>query len=110
LKRNLRRNGVRGEAWAESAETALRHLPSHEVETVIVDPPRVGLSKDVRRLLSERRPRRILSVSCDPATGARDAGELVRSGWKLARLAAVDLFPVTAQIETVALLERDGDS
>jgi tRNA/tmRNA/rRNA uracil-C5-methylase (TrmA/RlmC/RlmD family) len=106
LKRNLRRHGVRGEAWAESAEAALRHLPPCETETVIVDPPRIGLSKDARRLLAERKPPRIVAVSCDPATGARDVGELVRAGWKLERLSALDLFPVTAQVETVALLVR----
>lgn len=106
LKHNLKRGGVRGEARAERAEVTLASLPRGLAETVILDPPRVGLSKDARRALVAREPRRIVSVSCDPATGARDAGTLVRSGWHLQRLRAIDLFPTTAHVETVALLVR----
>jgi len=106
LKHNLKRNGVRGEARAERAEIALGSAPRGLAETVILDPPRVGLSKEARRALVAREPRRILSVSCDPATGARDAGVLVRAGYRLQRLRAIDLFPTTAHVETVALLVR----
>jgi tRNA/tmRNA/rRNA uracil-C5-methylase (TrmA/RlmC/RlmD family) len=106
LKHNLKRNGVRGEARAERAEITLASAPRGLGETVILDPPRVGLSKDARRALVAREPRRIVSISCDPATGARDAGVLVRAGWHLRRLRAIDLFPTTAHVETVALLVR----
>ncbi len=106
LERNLRAHGIRGEALRGSAERALRGPASSSGETVIVDPPRSGLSRDARRLLAARRPRRVVSISCDPATGARDAGELARAGYRLERLAAVDLFPVTAHVETAALLVR----
>jgi 23S rRNA (uracil1939-C5)-methyltransferase len=77
--------------------------------TVIVDPPRTGLSAEARGALLARRPSRIVSVSCDPATGARDTGALVAAGWKLERLVAVDLFPVTAHVETVSLLVRPAE-
>ena len=107
LKHNLKKNHVRGESRAQPAEVALQGEPEAEIETIIVDPPRAGLSKDVRKLLVKRRPRRIISVSCDPATAARDCASLVEAGWKLERLVAVDLFPVTAQVETVALLVRE---
>ena len=76
-------------------------------ETVVLDPPRVGLSAEVRKGLIERAPARIVSVSCDPATGARDVAALTAAGWRLERLVALDLFPVTAHVETVALLVRD---
>jgi tRNA/tmRNA/rRNA uracil-C5-methylase (TrmA/RlmC/RlmD family) len=72
---------------------------------VILDPPRIGLAKEVRAALIARRPRRIVSVSCDPATGARDVAALVQVGWELKRLVAIDMFPVTAHLETAALLE-----
>jgi tRNA/tmRNA/rRNA uracil-C5-methylase (TrmA/RlmC/RlmD family) len=108
LKRNLRRNAVPGEARGEPAVITLLNAPRAERETVILDPPRAGLDKDVRKALVGRAPGRIVSVSCDPATAARDTAVLVRAGWRLERLVAVDLFPVTAHVETVALLARDG--
>ena len=110
LKYNLRHSGVRGEARAESAHETLRTAaapaPAGAPETVIVDPPRAGLAKEVRQALIARKPGRIVSVSCDPATAARDVKALTQAGWRMDRLVAVDLFPQTAHIETVALLTR----
>jgi tRNA/tmRNA/rRNA uracil-C5-methylase (TrmA/RlmC/RlmD family) len=106
LARNLKAAGIRGEARAERADFTLAAAPRHEIETVIVDPPRTGLGKETLRSLVGRAPRRIVSVSCDAATGARDVGALVRAGWRLERLRALDLFPTTAHVETVALLRR----
>jgi tRNA/tmRNA/rRNA uracil-C5-methylase (TrmA/RlmC/RlmD family) len=110
LKRNLRRNGVRGEARAESALETLLAVPRIGPETVICDPPRAGLSKEVRRALVRRAPERIVSVSCDPSTAARDVKHLTDTGWRLNRLVAIDLFPQTAHVETVAELGRDDDA
>lgn len=76
-------------------------LPAH---LVILNPPRAGLHESVPRLLSETTADRILYVSCDPATLARDLGRL--GGYRLAGLRAFDLFPQTAHVETLALLER----
>ena len=110
LKGNLRRASVRAEVRAEPAEVTLRTAPPADPETVVLDPPRIGLSKEARLALIARRPARIVSVSCDPATGARDAAALVQAGWKLERLVAIDMFPVTAHVETVALLVRGADA
>jgi len=113
LKHNLKRHAVRGDVFAERAEATLARPaesagdPAEGPETVILDPPRVGLTREARRALVARAPRRIVAISCDPATGARDVGMLVRAGWSLERLRAVDLFPTTAHVETVALLVRD---
>ncbi len=106
LAQNLRDTGIEGEARAERAEYTLAAVPRAERETVLLDPPRIGMAKEVRRSLIVRAPRRILSVSCDPATGARDIAELVQAGWRLRRLRALDLFPTTGHVETVALLVR----
>ncbi len=76
---------------------------------MIVDPPRTGMEKVVRRALIERKPPRIIAVSCDPATGARDVAELVGAGYRLERMAALDLFPVTAHVETVSVLRPAND-
>lgn len=106
LRRNLERARVSGESRAEEAQVTLRKAERGDMETVILDPPRTGMEKVARQALLERRPGRIIAVSCDPATGARDLAILVAGGYKLARLVALDLFPVTSHVETAALLER----
>ena len=90
----------------QSVETYLavdRPLTSH---TTIVDPPRTGLSKEAIRGLLMWKPQQIVYVSCDAATFARDARGLVAAGYKLRGVRAFDLFPNTAHVETVAVLER----
>jgi len=72
----------------------------------LVDPPRAGLGKDGTAALIKRAPRQILFMSCDPATLARDAAACVAAGYELTRLRVLDMFPQTAHIETLALLER----
>ena len=76
--------------------------------TVIVDPPRTGLSKAALAGLLRLQAARIVYVSCDPATLARDARGLLdgEPGYTLSSVQALDLFPNTAHIETVALFER----
>lgn len=109
LGQNLEAAGIEAQARAERAEFTLAAVPRAERETVVVDPPRVGMAKEARRGLIGRAPRRIVAVSCDPATGARDIAELVQAGWRLERLRALDLFPTTGHVETVALLLRGAD-
>jgi 23S rRNA (uracil1939-C5)-methyltransferase len=72
---------------------------------VLVDPPRTGLGEAVVRELVRLRPRVLRHVSCDAATLARDAGELVRAGWTCTRVDLVDMFPHTAHMEIVLDLE-----
>ncbi|NNN06867.1 MAG: 23S rRNA (uracil(1939)-C(5))-methyltransferase RlmD [Elusimicrobia bacterium] len=107
--RNAERNGVRNARFkAGRAEAVLpklgNELPSECA--ALVDPPRIGLSQPVRRFLTEKRIRRLVYVSCDPATFARDAGYLTHSGYVLKRVQPVDLFPQTPHVELVALLDR----
>jgi len=72
-------------------------------ETVIVDPPRTGMSKDAMDRLARLRAPRIVYVSCDPPTLARDARRLLDSGYRLISLRAFDLFPNTPHVESVAI-------
>ena len=72
--------------------------------TVIVDPPRAGLSREARTRLLAGAPRQIVSVSCDVATQARDCRALIAAGYRLEALRILDMFPNTAHVETVVLL------
>lgn len=71
---------------------------------VLLDPPRDGAFEAVRGM-RELGARRILYVSCNPATLARDAGELARQGYRLKRAGILDMFPQTAHVEAMALFE-----
>ena len=73
---------------------------------MLIDPPREGAVEVVKNLPAEW-PRRLLYVSCDPATLARDAGILVNTkGLRLAAAGVVNMFPHTAHVESIALFER----
>jgi 23S rRNA (uracil1939-C5)-methyltransferase len=77
-------------------------------QVVVADPPRAGFHPKALRALLQMGPARIVYVSCNPATLARDAGELVRGGYRLEWVQPVDMFPHTPHIEVVARLERRG--
>lgn len=77
--------------------------PAH---TVVVDPPRTGLSKVALAGVIALRARRLVYVSCDVATLARDARMLLDAGYRLAHVRAFDLFPNTAHVETVIVCSR----
>jgi hypothetical protein len=74
--------------------------------TVIADPPRTGLSKEALQGLVRLKPERIVYVSCDIATFARDTRELLDAGYDLTGITGFDLFPGTAHVETVASFTR----
>ena len=76
-------------------------------ETVILDPPRSGAAA-LMPVLAKSDAERIVYVSCDPATLARDLKTLAAGGWRTERVAALDLFPHTPHVETVCLLRRSG--
>jgi 23S rRNA (uracil1939-C5)-methyltransferase len=73
-------------------------------ELVVTNPPRTGMDPRVSAALERLAPRRVAYISCDPATLARDLA--LMPGYRVAALRAFDLFPQTAHVETVALLER----
>jgi len=90
---------------AEPVEVALRGLHI-QPDAALLDPPRSGLSKPAREALLHLAPERIVYVSCDPATLARDGKALSQDGYLLERLTPIDLFPQTFHIETVSSWRR----
>jgi 23S rRNA (uracil1939-C5)-methyltransferase len=76
------------------------------VSTVVLDPPRTGLSPEALTAVAGTRADRVVYVSCDPATMARDARRLLDAGFMLTTLRAFDLFPNTPHIECVGVFDR----
>jgi 23S rRNA (uracil1939-C5)-methyltransferase len=106
LKVNAEPFGDRAHVQRRSVEAFLTEPPSAALASVIVDPPRTGLSKDALGGLIALRPPRLIYVSCDPATLARDARRLLDAGYALEDVTGVDLFPNTAHVETVCTFTR----
>jgi len=76
------------------------------IDLVVADPPRAGIAPTAREAIITQLPRAIAYVSCDPATLARDARQLVNGGYRLVEVQPVDMFPQTYHIETVSLFAR----
>jgi 23S rRNA (uracil1939-C5)-methyltransferase len=89
---------------AVEAYLAARPIP-HEA-TIIVDPPRTGMSKEASSAMAAQKAGRLVYVSCDVATFARDTRKLMDAGFRLDHLEAFDLFPNTAHVEVVAVFGR----
>lgn len=106
---SARRNGVEnveflcGDASRLAEELRQRGL---RPDVICVDPPRKGLAPDVVEAAASMTPGRIVYVSCDPATLARDVARFAPLGYRPVRACAVDLFPGTAHVETVCLLSK----
>lgn len=109
LRENLSRAGLTQavEVVAGRAETR-RDLARRfaGADLSLVDPPRTGLEKPVREALADGGPPRLVYLSCDPGTLARDLGDLTSSAYEVVAVRAFDLFPQTPHVETLVTLER----
>ncbi|MBN1585122.1 23S rRNA (uracil(1939)-C(5))-methyltransferase RlmD [Candidatus Uhrbacteria bacterium] len=103
---NAERNGLKNAAFTAAAAESLV-WENERPDTVIVDPPRAGLHPKVIRTLLEKSPERIAYVSCNHESLAREWPELSK-GYACTKIRALDMFPHTPHVETVALLERKG--
>ena len=109
-QRNARLNGLEGtcrfvcgDATRSMERAAAEGLP---VSVVVLDPPRAGATERFLAAATSLAPRRIVYISCNPTTQARDLEVLGRSGWQPRRITPVDMFPHTSHVETVAVLEQ----
>ena len=75
-------------------------------DVVFLDPPRAGSTPECITAVNKMKPRRVVYVSCDPETLARDVAAFTRLGWRAAKFCPVDLFPQTRHVETVVLLSH----
>ncbi|MDO4474335.1 MAG: 23S rRNA (uracil(1939)-C(5))-methyltransferase RlmD [Eubacteriales bacterium] len=116
-KRNAELNGItNAEFFVGEAERVLpdyyaeyeKNHPGQQAraDVIVVDPPRKGCEESVLETMVKMRPERIVYVSCDSATLARDVKYLIRNGYELQRVRACDMFPHTGHVETVCLLSR----
>ena len=105
---NAERNGLENTEFHVadlSADLARQSWAQQRFDMVLLDPPRTG-AQEVIRQLANLLPPRVLYISCNPATLARDAGILAELGFKLQRLSVMDMFPQTAHVESMALFVR----
>jgi len=109
-KENAARNGIENaEFFCGDAGKAALELEEKGIrpDVVVVDPPRKGLNADTIEALHRMSPRRIVYVSCDPATLARDVALLKERGYVLKNAMAADLFPRCAHVESIVCLTRE---
>ena len=106
LAANARPLGAAVRVSAQSVEAFLTRATLDAAATVLVDPPRTGMSRDAARAIAAAGAPRVAYVSCDVATMARDARRLTDAGYVLRHIEAFDLFPNTAHVELVSVFER----
>ena len=108
-KLNAKLNNIsNAEFICGDAKDAIKELQNRSItpKVVILDPPRKGCSEELLKTVSEMKPKRIVYVSCDPATLARDAERLLKLGYETKKVTPVDMFPRTSHVETVALFQQ----
>ena len=108
-RENAARNGVKNaEFFCGDASDVAKKLARENLrpDVITVDPPRKGLAADVVESIAEMQPQRVVYVSCDSATMARDVKRFAALGYKAKRACAVDLFPRADHVETVCLLSK----
>ena len=106
---NAQRNGIgNAEFFCGDAGTAALALEAQGIrpDVITVDPPRKGLNADTIEAITRMAPKRLVYVSCDPATLARDVALLKERGFRVEKAMAADLFPRCSHVETVVLLSK----
>ena len=109
-KENAARNNIENAEFfcGDAADIAAKlEREGLRPDVITVDPPRKGLAPEVIASVAGMGPKRVVYVSCDPATLGRDVKIFDGFGYKAVRAAAVDMFPGTRHVETIVLLQRE---
>ena len=102
---DARRLGAKNVRFVRAdAREAARFGPA---EVVVLDPPRAGIANETLRALIAMKPQKIIYISCDPATWARDVSRLSERGYRLGFARPYDFFPYTHHVEVLSLLQAD---
>jgi 23S rRNA (uracil1939-C5)-methyltransferase len=104
-RHDIREAGTRNMTFRDGDAAQLYHS-SLQAGVIVIDPPRIGLSEMARDALHDSAALKIVYVSCDPATWARDVGDLVKRGWALGEVTPHDFYPQTSHVEVVSVLTR----
>ena len=109
---NARHNGVENAEFVTQDATAfMKELEASEERpqplVLLMDPPRAGSAPEFLEAATSLAPERIVYISCNPATQARDVRQLVKSGYEVRAIRPVDMFPHTDHVESIVLLERE---
>lgn len=108
-KENYKLNGITAvpEVYMLSGKNWVRSTKAKNAcfDALIIDPPRTGIEKEVLEFICAKKPPLIRSLSCDPATHARDAKRLLQAGYIMEKLYMLDFYPQTSHIETLAFFK-----
>ncbi|PQJ23121.1 23S rRNA (uracil(1939)-C(5))-methyltransferase RlmD [Tenacibaculum sp. SG-28] len=108
-RKNAKRNNIEGVTFfAADVGKFLQEHPvyKNKIRTIILDPARAGIAPKTLKKIININADRMVYVSCNPATQARDTEELIKAGYTLKKISLVDQFPHTAHIETIVLFEK----
>nr|HPI99174.1 23S rRNA (uracil(1939)-C(5))-methyltransferase RlmD [Synergistales bacterium] len=105
---NLQENGISNvDTYCGKAEELISHLTGKRFDSVVLDPPRSGCKTEVIEGITNKiQPESIVYVSCNPATLARDLGNIINAGYDLRKVQPFDMFPQTYHVETVVTLQK----
>ena len=105
-KENAQRNGLRNIGFFRGDSADFAKSTYGSIDFITIDPPRAGCSEKMIKELLRIKPQRLVYISCDPQTLARDLKKLTETKYEIKEVSACDLFPRTKHVETAVLLER----
>lgn len=107
-KENAKENGLKDYKFIAKNANYIddKFIKKEKIDAIVVDPPRAGLDKEIIKTIAKTKIKKIVYISCNPQTLARDIKRLQDRGYKLEKIKACDMFSETMHVETVALLSK----
>ena len=111
-RNNARHNGIKAAQFVAADAGEYIHRMADEgavLDVLMMDPPRAGSTPEFLKAAYELAPGRIVYISCNPQTQARDAAFLIDRGWRIVEMQPVDMFPHTSHVENIVLFRRSDE-